>query len=160
MTEVAQDTETTETTEVAEDPKEETTTYTKDQLTAKVLKEVNKAKAQVVKDQVDPLKSQLAELDTFKTTAERAAAERDEFKTALEAAASDKARLAVALKTGLPNALVDRLKGETDEELEADALALLEIAKPSKSVSGFDGGQRDRSKPDEYSAALSKAFGL
>ena len=39
-------------------------------------------------------------------------------------------RLRVATKKGLPADLIDRLKGETEQELEADAEKLLEFVKP------------------------------
>lgn len=62
-------------------------------------------------------KSELEKLTERLTAAEKAA----------EKASTDRARLAVALEKGLPAALVTRLQGSTEDELRADADALLSL---------------------------------
>jgi hypothetical protein len=55
-------------------------------------------------------------------------------------------RLRVALDKSVPSDLVDRLKGETKEELEADADSFLKRLAP-KDTTDFDGGPRKTEKP-------------
>ena len=57
-------------------------------------------------------------------------------------------RLRVALDKSVPSDLIDRLRGETKEDLEADADSLLKLVKP-KDTTDFDGGAR---KPEEPAA--------
>jgi hypothetical protein len=59
---------------------------------------------------------------------------------------AEKLRLQVALDRNVPSDLVDRLRGETKEELEADADALLKRLSP-KDATDFDGGPRKPEKP-------------
>jgi len=62
----------------------------------------------------------------------------EDARKAAEAKALNASRKAIALKHGIPDALVDRLKGATEEEIEADAL---EVAKalPSKPATPANG---------------------
>jgi hypothetical protein len=89
-----------------------------------------------------------------KTDQEKLADERDELKTkATEAnekaatAEADALRVRVALEKKLPAELIDRLRGTTKEELEADADALLKLVKPAEAVD-FDGGIRKPAPAD------------
>lgn len=90
-------------------------------------------------DQVRDLEAKLAKLEKaekarqeqetaaqgrFKELAEKAQRERD-------AVTLENLRLRTAARKGLPAELIDRLKGTTAEELEADADALLKLVKAS-----------------------------
>lgn len=79
-----------------------------------------------------------AERDTYKTTAE-------DQKTAAEKTAAENLRLRVAMSKKLPAELVDRLKGATKEELEADADSLLKLVQAPSG--GWDGGPRGDGAP-------------
>lgn len=71
------------------------------------------------------------ELDKIKAAQmsdlEKAQAEAAELRDRLGRAEADRLRQRVALTKGLPSELVDRLKGETEDELSADADALLAL---------------------------------
>lgn len=81
--------------------------------------------------------------DVEKLTGERDTlkGERDTFKTDAETKAHENLRLRVALDKRLPAELVDRLQGETKEDLEADADKLLGLVKTP--TGGWDGGARE-----------------
>jgi len=53
----------------------------------------------------------------------------DQTKSDLETTRAEALRLRVAIKKGIPAELIDRLKGDTEEDLEADADALLALVK-------------------------------
>lgn len=61
-------------------------------------------------------------------------------------------RLRVALEKKLPAELIDRLKGDSKEEIETDAEQLLKLVKPAETTD-FDGGARtpapEQKKPEE-----------
>lgn len=66
---------------------------------------------------------------------ERLRNEKAELEARVKANEAKEARRAAAEKTGLPAVFVDRLKGETPEELEADAQAILEaMPKPKATI--------------------------
>lgn len=79
--------------------------------------------------------------DKDKSELEKATGERDKFKSEAETATAEALRLRVALTKQIPAELIDRLKGSTQEELEADADELLKLVKPA--TPGFDGGTRE-----------------
>jgi predicted metal-dependent hydrolase len=81
-----------------------------------------------------------------KTDLEKVTGERDSLKSAAESAAAEALRLRVALTKQLPAELIDRLRGSTKEELEADADELLQLVKPQGRTS-FDGGKGRESGP-------------
>lgn len=81
-----------------------------------------------------------------KTDLEKVTGERDTLKTAAESAAAEALRLRVALTKQLPAELIDRLRGSTKEELEADADELLKLVKPTGRTS-FDGGKGRENDP-------------
>lgn len=122
--------------------------------TAEQQAEVNKIVAQRLQRQKEQFKGH----DEYKQAAERLAeiekagqtelelvtGERDELKSGLSQLGSENLRLRVALEKSIPADLIDRLRGETKEELEADADKLLEMVAPAPS--SFDGGAR-RSAP-------------
>lgn len=77
---------------------------------------------------------------------EKLTGQRDKFKTEAEAKAAENRRLRVALDKQLPVDLIDRLRGETQEELEADADKLLDLVKSRNEPEpepDFDGGARE-----------------
>lgn len=58
--------------------------------------------------------------------------------------ALDNVRLRIGVKKGLPENLVDRLRGETEEEMEADADSLLElVTEKKKSTTTFEKHDKD-----------------
>jgi len=76
-------------------------------------------------------------------------------------------RFQVAAAKSLPSELIPRLRGDSQEELEADADELLKlVAPPTKPVGGFDGGPRggnERVSPktpeEQHNELLSGLFG-
>ncbi len=94
-----------------------------------------------VNDKANDLEKRLKSIEDEKKAAdEKALKDKEDFKTLYEKEqASNKAkdgellRLRVAQKKGLPADLIDRLKGETEQELEADADKLLAFIDTSKS---------------------------
>ena len=82
--------------------------------------------------------SKLAEIEAAQAKAEEEAlAKREEWKTLAEkreaelsAERLNNTRLKVAVEMGIPTAMVDRLRGNTEEEIKADAQSLKELLKP------------------------------
>lgn len=72
---------------------------------------------------------------------ERLAKAAEEAKAEAKRVEGENLRLKVALEKNLPSELIDRLKGDSVEELEADADHLLTLVKP-KEAQDFDGGAR------------------
>jgi len=81
-------------------------------------------------DKIRKVNSENANLRKRAKEAEQKAAGGDEATKQATALAAENMRLKVGLKHGLPEAVIDRLKGETEEELLADAQALLELLAP------------------------------
>lgn len=98
--------------------------------------------------------------EASKSDLEKVTGERDTLKTAAESAAAEALRLRVAVTKQLPAELIDRLRGSTKEELEADADELLKLVKPQGRTS-FDGGKgRENATPaDDMNTRLRKAVG-
>ena len=149
-----------------EEPQVETTetpqaeSATPEASTAKTAEEVQ-AELEQVKAALRKANSESAErrkkLEAFeKAEAERKAAEMtetDRYKAEAEqakAALIEARKMAIAAKHGLPDMLADRLKGETIDELEADALALKETipapAKPAPNISPTNPGNTGAAK--------------
>lgn len=110
----------------------------------------------------DDLKSKATRFDEFeasqKTELERVTTERDTLKTQADSTAQENLRLRVATAKQLPGEMIDRLRGTTKEELEADADALLKLIPPASS--GFDGGPRGRpDQPTSMDDAIRRAAG-
>lgn len=83
--------------------------------------------------------------DRDKSDTEKAIQERDRLKSEVDPLKAETQRLRVALAKGLPADLIDRLKGGTQEEMEADAEFLMErfkAAQPEPQVPDFNGGAR------------------
>lgn len=81
-------------------------------------------------EKIRKVNSENANLRKRAKDAEQKAANGDEASKQAAALAAENLRLKVGIKHGLPEAVVDRLKGETEEELLADAQALLELLAP------------------------------
>lgn len=81
-------------------------------------------------EKIRKVNSENANLRKRAKEAEQKAAGGDEATKQATALAAENMRLKVGIKHGLPEAVIDRLKGETEEELLADAQALLELLAP------------------------------
>lgn len=130
---------------------------------------------QIVKDRVarernrygdyDALKAKATELDQLKTASqsdlERLTGERDTLKGSNTSLAAQNLRLKVALKKGLVGdkaVLADRLSGDTEEAMEADADELLKLF--GGGSTGFDGGVRGDAAPTgDMDALIRRASG-
>lgn len=88
------------------------------------------------------LKSQAEELSQLREQFSTLQSERDEARSDFEAAVRDVTVLKIAVDKGLPLDMVGRLKGDTEEELAADADQLLALIRPQGFARGFDGGAR------------------
>ena len=94
-----------------------------------------------VNDKANELEAQLKKIsDKTKADEEKKLAEEKKWQELaelkdkeLKAKDSELIRLRVAAEKNLPVELIDRLKGETKEEIEADADKLLEFIKPDES---------------------------
>ena len=89
------------------------------------LKAIETQLAKVQADQKKADEKKLADTEQWKTLADQREAE-------LKAERLARLRLEVAGRKGIPVDLVDRLKGETAEEMEKDAATLLSFLKPKE----------------------------
>lgn len=89
----------------------------------------------------------LKEAGEWKALAERAQAEADAAKAQAETLRLSMLRKDIAAKVGLPAVLVDRLQGDTPEDIEADAKALLESL-PKPTVNGVPPTPQPRGASD------------
>jgi hypothetical protein len=113
--------------------------------------------AKALKTRLDELEAaNLSELEKAQRRAEKA-------EQTLAELQANTLRQRVALDKGLPASLVPRLQGSTEEELSADADALLELVKaptgprPDPSQ-GARGGDPNTSTADQFAAALQGQF--
>ena len=99
----------------------------------------------------DDLKQKASKFEEIETAnqsdLERVSGELDTTKTELGGTKAENLRLRVALEKKVPADLIDRLRGGTKEELEADADKLLELVKPADPGPGLDGGTRKPAPP-------------
>ena len=95
----------------------------------KKLRDLEAAEEKRIADEKAKKQKKLEDEKEFKTLYEDTVAEFDDFK-------KENLRIKVAYKKGLPEEAINRLVGETEEELEADAEKLLEIlnVEPKKGV--------------------------
>ena len=112
---------------------------------AKALKEANKEAAGRRKRLEELEKSEQERLEASKTELQKAQDRAAQLEAETKNLRLSVLRRDVAAKTGLPEALIDRLKGETLEEVEADAKALLEslpkeVKKPAINATNPAGG--------------------
>jgi len=82
----------------------------------------------------------LAQQGKYKEMWEKADAQRIEAEQRATAAELARIKASISAKHNLPAALADRLRGDTEEELEADALVLLDAMPRSQPVTQTDGG--------------------
>jgi hypothetical protein len=138
---------TTETVETTENEGDSTTEVFDETRAREKIKRVNnEAKALRARlKELEPLAQKAQEAEQAKLTdAERFAAQLAEVTRRAEAAETHLLRTTVARRAGLPDELVDRLQGGTEEELEADAERLAELfadKAPSKPVRRSDPSQ-------------------
>lgn len=98
--------------------------------------------------ELSPLAEKARELEEANATElEKATSQRDTFKNEAETKAAENLRLRVALEKSVPADLIDRLRGDTQEELEADADKLLSLVKTEAPAPDFDGGARTPGDP-------------
>lgn len=105
----------------------------------------------------------LAEQGNFKTLYEKLQAEAAAKDAQLKALERKQLAGGVAARVGLPTALAERLQGETEEELEADAKALLAaIPKPTApNINAGAGGGNNQSTLNAADAAeLAAIYGV
>ena len=84
---------------------------------------------------------------------ERLAKTAAEAKAAAERVEAENLRLKVALDKNLPSELIDRLRGDSIDELQADAEQLLALVKP-REIRDFDGGARQSVKGIDRAEAI------
>lgn len=152
---------TTETT-VTETKTEKPNVFTQDQVNDFVAREKSKIESQFADyNDLKAAAEKLAQIEEAnKTDLEKVTGERDTLKTAAESAAAENMRLRVALAKQLPAELIDRLRGSSKEELEADADELLKLVKPQGRTS-FDGGKgrENDAAPTSMNDLLRRAVG-
>lgn len=96
--------------------------------------------------------------DRDKSEAEKAAERTKTLEAEAETAKAEALRMRVALSKKLPVELIDRLRGSTKEELEADADDLLKLVK-TDTTTGFDGGARTPAPAGDMDALIRQAAG-
>lgn len=104
-----------------------------------------KQRARAAESQVkelSPLAQKARDLEEAnKSELDKATSQRDVLKSERDEKAAENLRLRVALEKKLPSELIDRLQGNSKEEIEADADELLKLVKPADATD-FDGGAR------------------
>lgn len=84
---------------------------------------------------------------------ERLAKAAEDAKREADQAAAENLRLKVAIDKNLPSEMIDRLRGETLDELYDDADTLLALVKP-REAQNFDGGARQSVKAMDRDEAV------
>lgn len=120
-------------------------------------------KAESKAKELEPLAAKAREAEEAnKSELEKANSKVSDLTDNAKSLAAENLRLRVALDKKLPPELIDRLKGDSQEEIEADAAELLKLVKPSEATD-FGGGARDSTETKSPEAAhadlLLKAFG-
>ena len=88
-------------------------------------------------EKIRKLNSEATNLRKRTKAAEEKAAGSDEKDTRITALVAENLRIRIGAKHGLPEGLIDRLKGDTEEEILADAEKLLAlVASPTKRPPG------------------------
>lgn len=103
------------------------------------------------------IRKQNAELKSLRARAKEAeqkASQTSDQKQELDSLRSELLRTKVGARTGLPEKIVDRLRGDTEEEMLADAESFLEIVSPKrppthKPNEALRGGGRPAEEPEE-----------
>ncbi len=105
-------------------------------------------------DKIRKLNSEAANLRKRAKDAEEKLAGAGETSKQAESLAAENLRLKVGIKHSLPEGILDRLKGDTEEELLADAEALLKLFSPkappsNRPAEALRGGTKPEAEPDE-----------
>lgn len=122
--------------------------------------------AEAENKELKPLAEKARELEEAnKSELEKATSQRDALQAERDKAAQENLRLKVALDKSVPADLIDRLRGETQEELEADADKLLSLVKAEPQAPDFDGGARrpapeNREPAEAHNDFLAQVLGL
>lgn len=83
-------------------------------------------------EKIRKLNSEAANLRKRVKEAEGKAADTGEKDDRIKALEAENLRIRIGARHGLPDTLIDRLKGDTEEEILADAEKLLELVTPAK----------------------------
>lgn len=136
--------------------------------TRKALKDANREAAErrkkleaLEKAEQDRKDAEMTELQKAQAELERIKIERDQLEQAKKAMELSQRKRAVADKIGLPTALADRLTGETEDEMEADAKTILE-ALPKGSLpkpGATNPGQNARGQTETDAERRKRLFG-
>jgi hypothetical protein len=107
--------------------------------------QAEREKATKARKDAEALAAKLKEYeDRDKTDQERLAEERDTLKAKVTPLELENLRLRVAVEKKLPGELIDRLRGEDREEIEADADKLLQLVAKTNGSRGSDTDQGAR----------------
>lgn len=135
-----------------------------DEQQAEVPPEVRAALKKANKE-AETLRLRLREFeDQNKTELEKATSRATEASEKLTKTETENLRLRTALSKSLPLELADRLRGDSAEEMAADAdrlLALVAPSRPGPPNGGFDPGARDSAPPDgsDMNRSIRQALG-
>lgn len=106
-------------------------------------------------EKIRKLNSENKNLRESKKAAEQKAAGADELTTRVKALEAENLRIRIGAKHGLPEELINRLQGDTEEEILADAEKLLDLvsvrkAPPSRRpTENLRGGTEPAAEPEE-----------
>lgn len=105
-------------------------------------------------EKIKKLNSEAKNLRSAKKAAEDKAAAAGDAADRVQTLEAENLRLRVGARNGLPDELIDRLKGDTEEEILKDAEALLELITPKGAPShrpkpSLRGGGEPQVEPDE-----------
>ncbi len=96
-------------------------------------------------EKIRKLNSEAANLRKRVKDAEGKVAGTDEKDSRIKALEAENLRIRIGASHGLPDTLIDRLKGDTEEEILADAEKLLELVAPAKRPPTVRPSERTRS---------------
>lgn len=127
--------------------------------------DAERARAEAAEKREKALAAKLSEIEKAQLSdLERAQRERDEAMTRLSEIEAANMRQRVALAKGLPADLVDRLRGSNEDELSADADALLALVKaptsPKPDLSQAGSGAPMPLNGDPLEQALRSKLGM
>lgn len=102
----------------------------------------------------------LAQLEeSQKTEAQKLTERAETAERTATSAQRDLLRYRVATTKAVPADLVDRLRGESEDELSADADALLDRLRPANQVPSFNGGPRTTPPANDMNALIRRSAG-
>ncbi len=150
--------ETTET-EVETTPVKTPKTFTEEEHKAGIEKAVkNRFKNFVAKDVHDQLSTKLTETETLLNNTQK---ERDSFREELSKLKKDKWISEIGTKYGIPESDWDRLKGENEKELEADAKAWQEKRNAGKKIGdAVPATPHQTGKNEDFNSGLYQLVGV